>query len=68
MKRAYYTLLTRQEECDPWEIAFGDFSLRVVREEYQEYRDNGYVHSNLHIIQTHSDDQREIDRAVALHN
>ena len=56
--RAYYTMLARDFQTDPWRIEFGDYDRDVVE---QEAEDTDF---ETKIIRTDSDYQGEIDAAV----
>jgi hypothetical protein len=63
--RTYFTLIARDDSpgC-PWSIEFGDYVKSVVRDEAEEYRDQGL---KTKIIET-GETQREINEAVAAIN
>lgn len=59
----YYTLLTRDTPQNPWGVAYGDYNIKVVRQERGEYYYMGV--ENLKIIatgDTQAEIQTEIDR------
>lgn len=64
MSRPYHTLLVRDGSpgC-PWSIEFGDYSMRVVKDEREDYRDQGFKASELKIITT-AEDQGAIEHEV----
>lgn len=61
MKRTYYTLFIRDSETGDWSPQFGDYDLQTVRDEKQDYRDNGVKARDCKIIES-KPDQVVIDR------
>jgi hypothetical protein len=61
--RTYYTLLTRDNATAPWQIAFGDYSRKVVELEWDDMVRRPERRRNLRIIAT-GETQADIDAAV----
>ncbi|MNZ81401.1 hypothetical protein D3C78_1000650 [compost metagenome] len=62
--KAYYSLLSREDDASPWTIEFGDYDKECVESEKEEYRDKGVKATNLKIIRT-DDSQAAINAKVA---
>lgn len=60
-EKLYWSLLERVE--GQWCVAWGDWERSLVKEEWQDYRDNGTKASNLMIINS-SGQQAHIDSLV----
>lgn len=64
--RPYYVLAVNEE--GQWIMGFGDYDRRTVRDEMQDYRDQGIRRKDMRVLTT-ADDQDSVQAAVdALNN